>query len=770
MEPVKIQPFPKSRRDWLAMAALAILSFGVFVPALNYPFVTFDDPYYVFLNSNVLCGLTADSFRWAWTSVEQANWHPLTWLTLQLDATLWRNPDGTVNPHGFHLTSVLLHTANTALLFVVLRAFTGAFWRSAIATLFFAIHPLRVESVAWVAERKDVLSVFFGLLALWARAAYLAAPSLWRYLLIALALALSLMSKPMMVTLPFLFLVLDWWPLQRARRLGDWPRLVLEQVPLLVMVAVSAVVTYIAQANYGTVLNLEKMPFHLRLENALVSYVQYLIKSFFPVGLGVFYPHPGTNLPIWKVVGAAGILVIITLAAIFYRRRAPYLLSGWLWYMGTLVPVIGLVQVGIQSMADRYSYFPQIGILIALCWGVADLATAYAREAAVAAFVAGAALLVITHAQLAYWRDSVDLFEHTIRVAGESSTSLVSLGRAYEDKGYLSEALGNYEKAVAGEPDYYLGLVSLGGLLSRLDRPSEGLPYLQKACQVEPLIALGHAVLGGAYFQLHQLDEAVEEEKKAIDISPQLAIAHCTLGQAETLRGNFDAATESYETSIRLSPRLAEAYAGLAAVLLSRDDPEGAITQLNTALRYKPGLAEAVSLLAKGHFAAAMKYAPAGEHALALEHLQAAIRFDPDFAAAHLSFGKALEAMGDLANAASHLNRAAQLNPKSAEAQYSFGMILARLGQADAAKACLEKANELAPQSPRYQIGLARVLDAIAATRAADGNTSEAAAGARRARDLAIAAGEKELTRHIEEQLQRYERGETGRAGTATPP
>jgi tetratricopeptide (TPR) repeat protein len=758
MAPARIHLLPDCRRDWLAVVGLAAVAFGVFAPSIGYGYVTFDDPYYVLGNAHVKSGLNADSIRWAFTTFDLSNWHPLTWLSLELDVSLWG-----MNSQGFHVTNVLLHAANTAILFLALRALTGAFWTSFTATLLFAVHPLRVESVAWVTERKDVLSAFFGLLALWLWAGYLAAPSAWRYLLVAMALALSLLAKPMLVTLPCLLLVLDWWPLGRASRMRDWPWLVLEKLPLLIPVVIAATLTYHAQLHHGSVKDLTAFPLDVRLENAAVSYVEYLSKTVWPFGLAVYYPHPGADgLPISKLIGASGLLAAITLTAVLLRRRAPYLLAGWLWYLGTLVPVIGLVQVGNQAMADRYTYIPQVGLLVAICQGAADLARAYSRGALAALAAAAVFLTVLTHDQLELWRDSVDLWQHSIRAAGESTTSLISLGRALEDKNSYPEALHNYEQALKIEPNSVQGLTCLGGLLSRMGRPDEALPHLTRAISLDPEDPLVHSYIGNVYYQRGQMDNAVIEETKAIELAPGFAAAYCTLGSAEAARGNLERAAERYQEAIRLEPRFAEAHFQLGQVMLSRGENEEALDHILLALQYNPRIPQASLILAKAYCAVGESFLSKGEPGRALPDLLAAVERDPELWNANLGLGKALMALGDSNRADGYFKQAARLNPRSAEALYYFGMALARNGVCDEAEKRVGEALTMEPGSAKFQLGMACILDALAAGLAAEGNHTVATATARRARDLAATAGDTDLVQKIEKQIHHYERGETG--------
>ncbi len=589
------------------------------MPALRCDFVNFDDPQYVLENLPVLAGLSPEGTRWAFTTFSNSNWHPLTWLSLQLDVSLW----GVGRPWGFHLTNVLLHAANTALLFLALRALTGAFWRCIAVALLFAVHPLRVESVAWVTERKDVLSALFGFLALWAYAAYARRPAVRRYLLVTVLFAVSLLAKPMLVTLPCLLLVLDWWPLKRAVALRDWGRLVAEKLPLLALVAASAAVTVKAQAGEGAVAGLAQFPLGVRLGNAAVGYVAYLTMTVWPVGLAVYYPHPG-ELPVWQTAGAALLLAALTAGAVALRGRAPYLLAGWLWFLGTLVPVIGLVQAGAQAYADRYTYLPQVGLLLAVCWGAADLARARPRPALAAGALVGLALAGLTWFQLGVWRDSVSLWEHDLRVARPSAMAWLNLGAALAKQGRDGEA-DCYRRAIRAEPGSVQAHINLGELLSRQGDDARAVQLLEQACALSPKYAPARATLGNALFRQNRLSEAARRHREAIELDPNLIKARYDLGLVETVRGNFAGAEECYRALLRIEPHSAEAAAGLGFALARQGKVEEG-----------------------------------------LSHLRAALARDPRYARGHFFLAEILEARGDLGGAARHLEQAVKLEPGSA--------------------------------------------------------------------------------------------------------
>ncbi|HEV8583045.1 MAG TPA: glycosyltransferase family 39 protein [Thermoanaerobaculia bacterium] len=441
----------KTPRPLLLAAALALLTAVAFLPVLENGFVNLDDGLYVTRNFWVRKGFTLGGLAWLWTANVANNWHPLTVLSHMLDCQLFG-----VTPAGHHLTSLLLHLANVLLLFEVLRRMTGAVWRSASASALFAVHPMHVESVAWVAERKDVLSALFWIAAMGAYQRYAVRPSLGRYLLVALAMALGLLAKPMVVTLPLVLLLLDVWPLGRLRFEPGWggrlARLAAEKLPLLALSAAASFVTLRFQTT--SLVDLEIVPWKLRLANAAVSYAAYLGKLLLPRNLAVFYPLP-LAIPAWKALAAAALLAALTALAVRRARQAPWLLVGWLWFLGTLVPVIGLVQVGRQAMADRYTYLPSIGIFLAACWGLPELARDRAgRRAALAAasILAILALTAVTRAQVRHWSDSVDLFEHALAVTQDNYVAHIGLAKALATRRDWSGAAVHFRAALTLRP------------------------------------------------------------------------------------------------------------------------------------------------------------------------------------------------------------------------------------------------------------------------------------------------------------------------------
>jgi tetratricopeptide (TPR) repeat protein len=580
-------------RIQLTAAAVAAAAIVAYWPAFQCGFVNFDDPIYVSKNSHVQDGLSASGLRWALASFEGSNWHPLTWLSLQWDATLWKNTDGKgLDPFGFHLTNVLLHAANAVLLFLALQAATGAYGRSLMVALLFAVHPLRVESVAWISERKDVLSAFFGFLSLYAYALYARVPSMGRNLVMTMALALSLLSKPMFVTLPCLFLVLDWWPFGRAKSLRDWLPLVVEKLPLFVLSGAAASVTYYIQDQQGTIRHLTAYSLPVRLENATVSYVTYLAKTAWPLHLAVFYPHPGEYVSAAAAIASAVVLVALTAAALALRRRAPYLLVGWLWYLGCLVPVIGLVQVSTQAYADRYAYFPQVGILVALCWGVTDLAGNRQRLSVALGSVAAVALTVLTWNQLQSWKDSAALWSHALQVTGPNDRALSSLGAAYEAQGKSDEAARCYRDALECDPNSNHAHFNLGAMAARQGRLEEAAREFGEACRVEPGIAGTQWAYAGVLQRLGRLDESAEHYERAIQLSPERSGYYCDLGQLEMKRGNAARAVALFRKGVEVDANDADAREGLGLALIRDGQAADGVARMREAIGLDPRSAQ----------------------------------------------------------------------------------------------------------------------------------------------------------------------------------
>jgi tetratricopeptide (TPR) repeat protein len=440
---------------------LIVIILSVYMQAGNHQFV-FDDEAYVTSNPHVASGLTKENIIWAFTSVHAANWHPITWLSHMADTQFYG-----LNPRGHHLTNVGIHAVNVLLLLFLLFRTTSALWQSAFVAALFALHPLHVESVAWVAERKDLLSALFCFLTLFFYSEYVMKQKATLYILALFSFMLGLMSKPMLVTLPLVMLLMDFWPLDRFRHTdrehifmhhsGRLRTLIKEKIPFFACSLCSSAVTIYAQHKGGAMVDLVVIPFHLRLENALSAYIKYIGKILWPCDLAVFYPFPLT-IPLWQTLGSLFVLLLLSVAAIRARRRYPYFAVGWFWFLVTLLPVIGIIQVGMQSMADRYSYIPVIGLFIMVAWGAAELAKNVRQSQGLLALFAGAVLVVstvLTSQQLGYWYDSISLYRHTLKVTTGSSLMHYNLGAALANNGDLDEAIREFQEAIRLDPDNF---------------------------------------------------------------------------------------------------------------------------------------------------------------------------------------------------------------------------------------------------------------------------------------------------------------------------
>jgi Tfp pilus assembly protein PilF len=580
-------------RDLLICLFLAAAVLAVFGQAGGFAFLAWDDTGYVTDNPRVASGLTAGGLRWALGSGAMANWHPLTWLSHMIDAELYG-----LDPRGHHRTSVLLHAANAVLLFLVLKRMTAAPWRSALVAGLFALHPLHVESVAWVSERKDVLSAFFWILTMGAYALYAERPGPLRYAWVVVLFALGLMAKPMLVTLPFVLLLLDVWPLGRLRgnpapagapgragaarggpappasRAGTGARsgagawgLVAEKVPLFLLAAVSSVVTFLVQRSAGAMPAMERLPLDARLANAAVAYWRYIGKLLWPADLSAFYPlRPWAA---WQVGLSVLALAALTALALRAAGRAPWFLTGWLWYAGTLVPVIGVVQVGRQAMADRYTYLPLVGLFIAAVWGGAELSAA-ARLPRAAPAAAGAlalaALAACSQAQVRVWRDTVTLFGHALEIDPDNPVAHNVLGFELAARGRGAEAEEHFRRALAAEPGYAAARYNLGLALAKQGRFAEAADQLEAAVGARPDYAEARRNLGGVYDRLGRAGDAEREYAEAVRLDPADAEARNDLGASLAARGSDAEAAVQYEEAIRLRPGYAEALNNLGVV------------------------------------------------------------------------------------------------------------------------------------------------------------------------------------------------------------
>jgi Flp pilus assembly protein TadD len=581
------------RADLLILLGLAVVTFGIYAQVIGHHFITFDDIPYVEENPMINRGVTLAGLAWAFTTFHAGNWHPLTWIAHMIDSQLFGMIAG-----GHLLVNALIHAANTLLVFWFLLRTTHARWSSALVAALFALHPLHVESVAWAAERKDTLSTFFGLLSLIAYTRYAEAPSVRRYAWTFITLALGLLAKPMLVTWPFVMLLLDYWPLQRfeitSRRevaTKVWP-LVREKLPLFALVAASAVVTSVAQSHAGAVRTFIDFPFTLRLSNALLSYAKYLLLALWPNDLAVYYPFPDAGIPAWQIIGAALLLIAITAFCFFQRKGRPYLIVGWLWFVGTLVPVIGLVQVGGQSMADRYFYIPSIGLFIALVFELADIAERRRVAPWLSAAIANVVLLVLatlTDAQIHQWTDSFSLFNHALKVTPPSVIVEDSLGYAMQRSDRLDEAAAHFERALQINPGDGMSLLYMGVVRFYQGRVPEAVDYAQAAIRSQPDSAKAHNLLGMALLKQNSAEAALDEMRRAVELAPKDSEIRNDLGLALARLGRIPEAIDQFQEALRLNPNNAAAvHANLGWALLTFGKPQESIPEFEAALHLNP--------------------------------------------------------------------------------------------------------------------------------------------------------------------------------------
>ncbi len=802
----------KNRRPWLIGLALLLITLAVYWPVLNCEFINYDDHPYVVGNPHVHAGLTLENCRWAFGIGYACNWHPVTWLSHMADCQLFG-----LDPRGHHLTNLLLHLANTLLLFGVLwrmisaaggrekeecrmqnaecgEKHSEALWGSALVAALFALHPLHVQSVAWVAERKDLLSTFFFLLTLWAyvRSAECGVRSaeskvqggpqttdhasrftfhVSRFYLLALVFfALGLMSKPMLVTLPFILLLLDYWPLNRSAECGmrnaklgktgvgsaparRWAWLVAEKAPFFALSAASCVITVLAQRRGGAVVPLQVIPFDARCWNALVSYLRYGGKLLWPSDLAVIYPYV-FQWPFWVIGLAIVFLLGMTFLALKWRRTAPYLPVGWFWFLGTLVPVIGLVQVGEQAMADRYTYIPSIGFFILISWTIWRLAACWPRWRPTLALGATLALIACgwaTRLQVRYWRDGVALFEHALAVTENNAVAHATLGLALMDKDRLAEAVEQYETALRISPDYSLAHNDLGVTLARLARFDEAIAHYQAALQLNPKDAEAHFNLANAlnpgfvdtyaasasvpnrrtdaqrarehyqtalslyphYLNAHinwgnleltlgQPEVAITHYREALRIDSLSALAHLNLGNALAQMGKTNDAISAYTRAVDIEPGDSLGRFRLANLLVSRGELERAIPHYRQIVKLNPG-----HFVARCNLGSAL--AQLGEHEEALRCFTEVIRTQSDYPDAHVNLAKLLAEQGDLAGALREIFEALRLVPDSPELHRQAALWLSRQGKLQDAVVQFSAVVKLTPADPgaHYDLGLA---------------------------------------------------------------
>jgi tetratricopeptide (TPR) repeat protein len=687
---------------------LIVLTLITYWQVKNYAFINYDDDKYITENRHVITGLKLDNIKWAFQSTYASNWHPLAWLSLMVDAQLFG-----LNAGYYHLTNLFLHILNTLLLLFILYKMTGALGRSTLVAALFALHPLHVESVAWVTERKDVLSMLFMLLTFWAYINYIKKPDYKRYLLIFVAFALGLMSKPMLVTLPFVLLLLDYWPLQRfspqtekninsALTAKKAAALIYEKIPLFFLTGISITLTIIAQK--AEIEFMQSIPAPLRVENALVAYCGYIFKMIWPVSLGVLYPH-SVNIPLWQISVSAIFLAAVSGIAIYTIKKRPYIAVGWFWYLGTMIPVIGLVQVGVQSMADRYTYIPLIGLFIIVAWFLSDVLEKIPYKKYIIATVSAVIVLLLvtlSWSQLKYWKNSYELFTHTLEVTRDNYTMHCNLAVLLAGQGDSKAAEFHYLEALKIKPDDKDTNLNFGNLLVRQGRLDEAIEHYIAVIKSKPSFAEAYNNLGIAYVQHGDRQKAVEQFSAAVKINPGFLDAQNNLkmalsqkqvkesvstkqsaanedigafsgrmmaGTSLMKKGDLDGAIKHFQEALKIEPENINAHVSMGLVLGYKRNFDGAISHFRAAIKINPRMPEIYNSLA-----VALAYT--GKTDAAIVQLNKALEINPRFAKAHNSLGVMLAKSGKIDKGIDHLRKAIEIDPEYAEAKKNLDLVL----------------------------------------------------------------------------------------------
>jgi len=741
---------PQFRNRCLVYAGLALVTLAVYLPVLYHGFVEYDDQQYVTDNPQVQAGLTWHGLIWAF-GFHAGNWHPLAWLSHMLDCQLYGAQAG-----GHHLTSLLLHVAGTLLLFSVMNRMTGALWRSAAVAALFAWHPLHVESVAWVAERKDVLCAFFWMLTLWLYVRYADKTSAGRYLLTLGSFALCLMAKPMAVTLPFVLLLLDYWPLARVpvavQHGAIIRRLLLEKIPFLALVVGGCVLTLHAQQI--AIVSAAGLPVSSRLAHTLVAYDHYFWAMFYPVRLAVYYPYV-LNLAVGTVVFAGSVVGLVTLLAVIYCRSRPWLIVGWLWFLGTLVPVIGLVQVGDQAWADRYTYLPLIGLFVPLVWLTAELIK-NALVLRALAVTASLTLLAATSLQLTHWKNTWTLFDHANRVTEDNYMAVTVLASQLAQQGKLDEAMALYHQALSYKPTFPEAHFFLGNAFDKAGRLDDAVAEYEKALWFKPTQEQTHIFLGIVLGKQKKYEAAITNYQAALVLNPDSAVTHNNLARIYHTQGRFDDAIGHYRTALALNPKLDLAHNNLGILLMQKGDFSEGTRQLREALLLKPGDAETEYNLAL----ALNRQAQWSEAAGLFQKSVSRLANDPK---AHNELAVALSHLGKLREARSEFASALLLLPDYPDALDGLAWILATAPAPEfrngpeavnmAARAC-ELTHRLDPAK----------LKTLAATYAETGQFELALATLQTACELALAAKLQPLANECAAMLPQFKAGKPWRS------
>lgn len=787
----------------LVYCALILSALLVFWQVRNFEFTNYDDTTDVIDNPHFSHGLNRDDVIWAFTAQNNGNWIPLTWFSFMLDSQLF-GPD----PGRMHLENLLLHIANTLLLFAVLKRMTGSLWRSAFVAAAFALHPMHVESVAWVIERKDVLSTFFFVLTLAAYIGYAKRGGLFRYLLTILLFVFGLLAKPMLVILPFVLLLLDYWPLERIggqrtedrrQRVKDTPqkisagRLITEKIPFFALAVIWSVITFLAQRSGGAMVDINTMPLAYRIANSFLSYARYTGKLFWPQNLAVIYPLIG-RIPIGQIALCVLLLLFITLFAVGFGRKQKYLPVGWFWFVGTLIPVIGLVQIGVQSYADRYTYIPYTGLFIVIAWGLPELLSKWRYQKIILGIAAAIVLTasgICAYRQAGYWKNSFTLFTHALEVTQNNSVAHDCLACYLWVNGKTDIAIEHYKKAVQLDTHDWRALNNLGYIMNDKGDFNKAIEYFQQAIKIKPKFADSYNNLGFVMRKQNNVKQAIEYFRMAIKLKPDLAGAYTNLGLAMQAQGNYDEAIANLSRAVQLQPDEIKPRSDLTNALILSGKLNDAAEQLRRIIKMRPDTVSSMNTLAllianhpeiKGRDVneavrlarraceltndsnavylktLAIIYSSAGRYSEAADNAEAALNIDPNLVSAHKALEVALLAGGHFRKAVVHMKRFLEIDPNNIDTKNNLAWILATSpdpnirNPSEAIRFAQETCKATNFKAPN-------ALDTLAAAYASDGRFADAVETAQKAINLADDANQPQLKSTIQDRLGFYTQG-----------
>ena len=708
---MQIPQFVKNK--YFIIILIACVTFFSFLPILNNDFINYDDPAYVTKNVHVQSGLSFETVKWAFNSTIESNWHPLTWISHALDTSLFG-----LNPMYHHVMNLFIHILSSIALFVIFNRMTKNIWGSAFVAIVFAIHPLHVESVAWIAERKDVLSGFFWILTIGFYSYYCKSPTISRYLLTLLCFVLGLLAKPMLVTLPFVLILLDYWPLKRLELsyygLNDKKKKegislkssIKEKIPFFILSLVSSYITYIVQQKGGSMADVDSLSFSVRISNAVVSYVMYIWKSLVPANLSIFYPHPGNTISALEIIFALGILIFISILFYHLRIKHPYLPAGWLWYLGTLVPVIGIVQVGLQAMADRYMYLPIIGLAIIIAWGYLYFIVRFRIPSAVTVGITTLVIILMvftTRAQAIHWKNSFTLFTHALSVTKNNHIAHTNLGVAFTDSGKYDEAVVHLKKALHLRPNEILirsnlarALVGMGQLKEALEHYRFILPRVNPDPQLRRR-------MGDVLADLNNPEEAISHYSEAVRLDTSDYLSRLKMADLFAQVGKFNEAKEQCNIVLKRFADNSRAHNILGIVAGKQKLYDEAVKEFNEAIRLDSNNADAYNDFG-------ILYERMGKPADAMEMYNKSIKVNPDQWNARLNIGSMLAEQGKYDEAENQWNEAVRVNPKNIELRMNLGRLYLLQKKLNEAKRQFQEALNINERNVSAHYQLANVL------------------------------------------------------------